>query len=257
MFGTKEKLEVIATIRSLRHLLNKQKELDSFGVEKMRLWAIQTKETWTRAENSGVLECTDIDADKDIDNWFRPAYDWRVRQLEQRVRNYPHNKYPIRPEYHNRLFTDYQPRQPTLSEFGGELIIEGNTIKKAYLSHSRIRKMSEGDILLFYRSVDERRITSLGVIEKVYHNLRNPDEIIRYVGKRSVYTKKEIEEIAKNPTKVILFRQHFHLRTPLALDYLITNNILSGAPQSIVRISHEKYLVIKGGGGINERFTIN
>jgi len=164
---------------------------------------------------------------------------------------------PIRPEYHNRLFTDYQPRQPTLLEFGGELIIEGNTIKKAYLSHSRIRKMSEGDILLFYRSVDERRITSLGVIEKVYHSIKSPDEIIRYVGKRSVYTKNEIEEIAKNPTKVILFRQHFHLRNPLALDYLKTNNILSGAPQSIVRISHERYLLIKRGGGINERFTIN
>jgi predicted nucleic acid-binding protein len=141
--------------------------------------------------------------------------------------------------------------------YTGYKIIEGNTIKKAYLSHSRIRKMSEGDILLFYRSVDERRITSLGVIEKVYHNIKNPDEIIRYVGKRSVYTKKEIEEIAKNPTKVILFKQHFHLRNPLALDYLRTNNIHTGAPQSIVRISHEKYLLIKRGGGINERFTIN
>ena len=164
---------------------------------------------------------------------------------------------PIRPEYHNRLFTDYQPRQPTLFEFCGELIIEGNTIKKAYLSHSRIIKMSEGDILLFYRSVDERRITSMGVIERVYHDIRNPDEIIRYVGKRSVYTKKEIEEIAKKPTKVILFKQHFHLKNPLALDYLRTNNILSGAPQSIVRIPHEKYLRIKRGGDINECFTIN
>ena len=164
---------------------------------------------------------------------------------------------PIRPEYHNRLFTDYQPRQTTLQEFEGELIIEGNTIKKAYLSHSRITKMSEGDILLFYRSVDERRITSLGVIERVYHDIRNPDEIIRYVGKRSVYTKKEIDEIAKKPTKVILFKQNFHLRNPLALDYLKTNSILYGAPQSIVRIPHEKYLLIKQGGGINERFTVN
>ncbi len=164
---------------------------------------------------------------------------------------------PIRPVYHNRLFTDYQPRQTTLQEFEGELIIEGNTIKKAYLSHSRITKMSKGDILLFYRSVDERRITSLGVIERVYHDTKNPDEIIRYVGKRSVYTKKEIDEIAKKPTKVILFKQNFHLGNPLALDYLKTNSILDGAPQSIVRIPHKKYLLIKRGGGINERFTVN
>jgi hypothetical protein len=54
----------------------------------MRLWTIQTKETWARAEKSGVLECTElhIDEDKEIANWLRPAYDWMVGQLEQRVR---------------------------------------------------------------------------------------------------------------------------------------------------------------------------
>ncbi|MEA2033073.1 MAG: DUF3841 domain-containing protein [Euryarchaeota archaeon] len=61
----------------------------------MRLWTIQTEEIWARAEESGVLECTDVDVDKAIDSWFRPAYDWMVGQLEQRVKNYPSNKYPI------------------------------------------------------------------------------------------------------------------------------------------------------------------
>jgi hypothetical protein len=55
----------------------------------MRLWTIQTRETWVRAEESGVLECNElhIDADKAIDSLLRPAYDWIVRQLEQRVKN--------------------------------------------------------------------------------------------------------------------------------------------------------------------------
>jgi hypothetical protein len=66
----------------------------------MRLWTIQTKEIWARAEEYGVLECTEIDAEKEIDSWFRPAYDWMVRQLERRVKNYPHNKYPIWAWYH-------------------------------------------------------------------------------------------------------------------------------------------------------------
>ena len=68
----------------------------------MRLWTIQTKEAWARAEKSGVLECNEshIDADKEIDSWFRPAYDWMVGQLEQRVKNYPCNKYPIWAWYH-------------------------------------------------------------------------------------------------------------------------------------------------------------
>jgi len=167
---------------------------------------------------------------------------------------------PIRPEYHNKLFTDYQPRQPSLFEFGesgGELIIEGNTIKKAYLCHSRIKEIRAGDILLFYRSVDERKITSLGIIERVYHNVMDPNEIARCVGKRSVYSKKEFEEIAKKPTKIILFRHHLHLENPLPLNYLKTNHILRCAPQSIVEISHENYLMIKRDGGINEGFTVN
>ena len=50
---------------------------------RMRLWTIQTKDTWARAEESGVLECNElhIDADKAIDNLFRPAYDWMVVRL--------------------------------------------------------------------------------------------------------------------------------------------------------------------------------
>ena len=69
---------------------------------RMRLWTIQTKDTWARAEESGVLECNElhIDADKASDNLFRPAYDWMVGQLEQRVKNYPCNKYPIWAWYH-------------------------------------------------------------------------------------------------------------------------------------------------------------
>jgi len=67
--------------------------------DRMRLWTIQTKEAWERAEKSGVLEFNEI-ADKEIDDWFRPAYDWMVGQLEQRVKEYPCNKYPIWVWYH-------------------------------------------------------------------------------------------------------------------------------------------------------------
>lgn len=163
---------------------------------------------------------------------------------------------PIRPEYHNKLFTESQWRQPFLFEYR-EPIIEGNTIKKAYLCHSKIRKLSKGDILLFYRSIDEKKLTSLGVIERLYNDVKDPDTILRYVGKRTVYTRSEVEEIAKKPTKIILFKWHFHFENRLALSYLLGNNILSGPPQSIVEISHEKYQKIKNAGGIREHFTVN
>lgn len=167
------------------------------------------------------------------------------------------NKYiiPIRPEYHERLFTDYKERQTTLSEHLGEFIIEGNTIKKAYLSHSRNTKISQGDILLFYRSKDKKEITSLGVVENVFPGLRDKDEIIKHVGKRTVYSVYEIEIMAKKPTMVILFTWHFHLANPLKLSDLKGMNIF--APQSMTLISHEKYLKIKSKGGIDERFTVH
>ena len=58
---------------------------------------------------------------------------------------------PIQPEYHNRLFTGFIGRQTKITEYEGKFIIEGNTIKKAYLTHSKILKMKRGDIILFYR----------------------------------------------------------------------------------------------------------
>jgi predicted nucleic acid-binding protein len=161
---------------------------------------------------------------------------------------------PIRPEYHQQLFTDYKSRQTSLSEHVGEFIVEGNTIKKAYLSNSRIRNLSPGDILFFYRTVDSE-ITSLGVVEKVLYGLQDEDEIFRNVRKRTVYSMKEIEKIAKKPTLVILFKWHFHLPNPLKLKDLKTIGV--SAPQSIAQISDEEYLQIKMRGGIDERFTVN
>lgn len=164
---------------------------------------------------------------------------------------------PIRPEYHDRLFTDYPRRQTKITEHMGEFIIEGNTIKKAYLCHSKITRIRKGDIILFYRSGDLKSITSIGVIEAVYTQVDNAEQIINYVGKRTVYTRDEIEEMAKTPTTVILFRHHFHFREALDLDLLKDCEILKGAPQSITEISHENYLKIKRRGGTDERFTVN
>ena len=101
----------------------------------------------------------------------------------------------------------------------------------------------------------DSKITSLGVIEKVLYGLQDEDEIFRNVRKRTVYSMKEIEKLAKKPTLVILFKWHFHLPNPLKLNDLKTMGI--SAPQSIAQISDEKYLQIKMRGGIDERFTVN
>jgi len=164
---------------------------------------------------------------------------------------------PIQPQYHERLFTDYPGRQTTLTEHFGEFIITGNTIKKAYLSHSSSKKLEPGHILLFYRSIDVKSLVSLGVIESIYYDLIDPNKIISIVGKRSVYTLPEIEEFAQSPTTIILFNHHFHLKRPIKYEKLLKLKIIRGAIQSITEINHEKYLTIKKKGAIDERYTFN
>ena len=116
--------------------------------------------------------------------------------------------------------------------------------------------MDTGDILLFYLS-KRKRITSIGVVETVYLGIQDSHDITRHVGKRTVYSQAEIEEMAKKPATVILFRHHFHLKNPVTLRELKASKVLAGAPQSIIQITDEGYAKIKTKGGIDERFTIN
>jgi len=164
---------------------------------------------------------------------------------------------PIQPKYFKRLYTDFPKRQTTLDEHLGQFIIQGNTIKKAYLSHSYSKKMTVGDLLLFYRSKDVQNILSIGVIERVDYDMRDPTEIISIVGKRTVYSTAEIEKISKKDTTVILFNHHFHFKNPINYNKLLNIGILRGPPQSITKIEHEDYQKIKQLGGIDERFTFD
>jgi hypothetical protein len=88
---------------------------------------------------------------------------------------------PIIPEYHNRLFQDYEERQWEIIEYVN-INPQGNTIRKAYLSRSLIKKIRPGDILLFYRSHDQQKITSIGVAENVYLSLKDSNEIWNIIG---------------------------------------------------------------------------
>ncbi len=163
---------------------------------------------------------------------------------------------PIKPEYHEKLFSD-DKRQSTLYEHEKGFIVEGNAIKKAYLSHSRITKISSGDLLIFYRSIDSE-ITVIGVVEKVLANLKDADDIMKNVGKRTVYRPEEIDEILrKGNVIVLLFIFSNYIPHPQNLDKLKALNVLRGAPQSIQQITQDAYLRLKKAGGIDESFTIN
>jgi len=165
---------------------------------------------------------------------------------------------PIVPKFHDRLFPDYpSKKQSKLFDYTemGEFNIAGNTIKKAYLSHSPIRKIREGDIVMFYRSVDQQ-LTALGVVEKATA-MDKIDNILKVIGKRSVYSMDDIRSMAKKPVLCILFTQHFYFKSPIGYKNLKEDGIISSAPQSIIEISQEDYSKIKKLGGLDERFIVH
>lgn len=165
---------------------------------------------------------------------------------------------PILPVYHNKLFTDYSKRQVTLAEYADEFVVEGNTIKKAYLSHSNIKKLQRGDLILFYRSEDLQAITSLGVVEAAYSGVKDTGQILKLVGKRTVFSRGEVDRwVERSPVSVFLFRHHFYFKKPVELERLIASQVVKAAPQSMMAISSEKYAQIKDMGGLDERYTVH
>ncbi len=141
---------------------------------------------------------------------------------------------PIQPVYHERLFPEADPQ---VNLFSGHEP-HGNAIRKAYLSKSHISLLKPGDLLYFYESRGGIGVSTAGVVEAV-HLLSDPRDIVRAVGKRTLYTFDEIARMASDDDSVVLtinFRQARVLDRPLKLDELLRNGVVAAAPQSIQTI---------------------
>lgn len=144
---------------------------------------------------------------------------------------------PIKPQYHEILFPDYQSKQSKLFASMSNI---GNAIKLAYLCHAPTNAIKPGDILLFYRSEDEKALTSVGVVED-FKVSRDITEIVSLVSRRTVYSFREIEKMAEQPTKIILFRLIKHFKNPISHKTIERNNISSGPILSIRKVSDASF----------------
>jgi RimJ/RimL family protein N-acetyltransferase len=141
---------------------------------------------------------------------------------------------PIQPQWEERLF----PEGRLQLEIIGENAACGNDLRKAYLSHASSQRLSRGDLILFYRSSDERAVRFVAVVEST---LRSADasEIVSFVGTRTVYTADEIEEMTdggRRDVLAVLLRQARHLNPGWSVNDLIANGVIGRAPQSIQSI---------------------
>lgn len=162
---------------------------------------------------------------------------------------------PIIPAYHKKLFPDYVPTTSQKSLFR-DTSSEGNSIKKAYICNSNTTKIKPNDILLFYRTHDYMSLTTLGVVESVYYKQRDPNEILKLIAKRTVFSYEDIAKLCESDVLVILFNQNFHLNNDFSYSELCNNKIIKGPIQTITEIKQEdSYKIIQGN--IDERFIIN
>ncbi len=141
---------------------------------------------------------------------------------------------PIMPEFHRLLFPDAETQ---LTIFPGRHPC-GNSIRKAYLCNAAIRRITPGSNLLFYHSEKKQMIMVLGVVEQTMVS-STPANIARYVGKRTVYSFKQIQELCNKEVLAILFRQSFLLPEPITLEELKKKKYISAAPQSIMQLPEE------------------
>ncbi len=147
---------------------------------------------------------------------------------------------PIQPQFHQILFPDYGSdfdRQQALFRSNTNV---GNAIKLAYLCHANVRSVKAGDIVFFYRSDDERAITSLGIVED-FQILQDAAAIASVVRRRTVYSMRDIESLSQKPTKVMLFRLARHFSPSISSDWLKKNAVVKGNIQTIRKIDERGF----------------
>lgn len=181
----------------------------------------------------------------------------QIPPFEYLCRYFPHFRHdeatskfiiPIKPAYHRILFPDYDSPADRQMVLFRPPNTAGNAIKMAYLCHAQTKTINPGDVVLFYRSADERAITTIGVVES-YETLADASEIVAKVKRRTVYSMADINLMAQKPTRVMLFRLVRHLSNPLSQAWLEQSHMLNGPPQSITKIEHEKFETILAHGG--------
>jgi L-amino acid N-acyltransferase YncA len=138
---------------------------------------------------------------------------------------------PIYPDYHAMLFPEYEQQLSLIP--GGTSC--GNSIKKAYVCRSRVRKIQPGSVLLFYKILPFQEVSSVGVTESTLVTSK-ADEMLRFVAKRTVFSMRQIEELCSDRCLGILFRQAFEIGKPITLQELRRNASLRGSPQQIMKL---------------------
>ena len=116
---------------------------------------------------------------------------------------------PIYPEYHTELFPDSILRTESPLNFV-ENQPHRNAIKKVYISHSHVRDLNTGDLIVFYRTGGYHLsvVTTIGIVENVVHP-SSIEELKSISRKRTALSDEELSAYWNR-----------YKRKPFAVDFL-------------------------------------
>jgi predicted nucleic acid-binding protein len=173
---------------------------------------------------------------------------------------------PIYPEYHTELLPDSILRTESPMSF-----IENrpnrNAISKVYISRSIERRLSPGDIVVFYRTKSNNPAyytsvtTTIGIVQNVITNIPNLEQFIALCRKRSVFSNEELAEYwNRKPSSrpfIVNFLYVYTLPKKLTLKELQEHKIIEEAPRGFERLSDDAFKTLMEKSNATQRFIVN
>jgi len=206
--------------------------LENFGFRQIGQKAGDTGEVELRklmAPASPVLDLTPLDFHQTFGPYEISLDDVRIFVV------------PIEPKFHRMLFPDLEEQR---SLYEGEDSC-GNTLRKAYLCRAVTKQIRPGDVLLFYKSHAQQKVTAVGIVEDTIRTA-NAEELQKFASKRTVYERSDIESMTEGRNALgILFRYAPILGERIPLKRLTDAGLLKGTPQSIVQIKEDDHSWLK------------
>lgn len=208
---------------------------------------LYTKKTTKNAKGQYLMENVYV-KDMSETNYFP-----NIEYTDQRV-----FLVPIRPEFNKLLFPESEINpQLTIDDLGGD-ITSANAIKKAYICNSNTKQIRAGDLLFFYSTRENMRLTAIGVVDIVYNSFENFDEIKKLVNKRTAYTDEQLREVVKQDSLVILFKHYLTFEEEITYKDLLNMEVVSSGIQQIQKIDLEKMKrIIEKDASIKRMIKIN
>lgn len=164
----------------------------------------------------------------------------------------------IQDQFGQMLFPDlFNEHQLSIFDLDGTSTYS-NVIKKIYISKSKIKPMKKNDILVFYTSQIKKSIACVCVVDDAFraNEIESFDVFEKIVRRRTVYPSSYLKEAYENGYLIILFKYYVNLPIHIPLKVAIAEDIVKAAPQSIQKLSKEKFEKIVKLSGSDKQIKI-